>query len=128
MAKVLVADDEPDFLKAITIRLKAAGHEVQCVEDGQALLEACAEDKPDVIVLDVMMPNLDGFKLLEMINQKGIETPVIFMTAQPDEEKEIKGFELGAADYLKKPIQKDILLSRVKGVLDKFSKREAQRP
>lgn len=73
----------------------------------------------DLILSDVSMPNLDGFKLLEMKNQKGIETPVIFITARARSEDEKRGFELGAVDYIKKPIQKEALLSRVKHAIEK---------
>jgi DNA-binding response OmpR family regulator len=63
------------------------------------------------------MPNLDGFKFLELINQKGIKAPLMFLTARSEEEDEVKGLELGALDYLKKPIKKDALLTRVKRAL-----------
>ena len=65
------------------------------------------------------MPNLDGFKLLEMMGQKGIKAPVIFMTSRIDPEDELRGFKLGAMDYIKKPIQKEILLLRVERMLEK---------
>jgi DNA-binding response OmpR family regulator len=68
----------------------------------------------DLILSDITMPNLDGIKLLEMNKQKGITTPVIFLTAQTEAETEQKCLELGAVDYIKKPIQKDILLMRIK--------------
>ena len=64
------------------------------------------------------MPNLDGFKLLEMMGQKGIKAPVIFMTSRTDPEDELRGFKLGAMDYIKKPIQKEILLLRVERALE----------
>ncbi len=73
----------------------------------------------DLILSDVEMPNLDGFKLLEMKNQKGIETPVIFLTSKTGHEDEEKGYELGAIDYIKKPIKKEILLLRIKKVIEK---------
>jgi DNA-binding response OmpR family regulator len=73
----------------------------------------------DLILSDVSMPNLDGFKLLEIKNQEGIETPVIFITARARSEDEKRGFELAAVDYIKKPIQKEALLSRVKHVIEK---------
>jgi DNA-binding response OmpR family regulator len=73
----------------------------------------------DLIISDVNMPNLDGFKFLEIINQKGIRAPLMFLTARSEEEDEIKGLELGAMDYLKKPIKKEALLLRVKRALRK---------
>lgn len=68
----------------------------------------------DLIISDVDMPNLDGFKLLEMKNQKGIETPVVFLTAKTDEQDEMTGLKMGAIDYIRKPFSKEILLMRIK--------------
>ena len=90
-------------------------------EDGiDALLQLGRADF-DLILSDINMPNLDGFKLLEMMGQKGIACPVILMTGSTSDETEIRGFELGAFDYIKKPIQKDVLLKRIKNVLAKSS-------
>ena len=123
---ILVVEDDKVTRVLIQRLVENQGYEVTLAEDGiDALLQLGKKDFA-LILSDINMPNLDGLKLLDMMNQKGIETPVIFLTAQTSEEKEIKGFELGAADYLKKPIQKDILLLRVKSVLDKRSKREAK--
>ncbi len=77
------------------------------------------EAQYDLILSDINTPNLDGFKLLEMKNQKGIETPVIFLTARGRAEDEKRGLELGAVDYIKKPIQKEALLLRIKNVIKK---------
>jgi DNA-binding response OmpR family regulator len=65
------------------------------------------------------MPNLDGFKLIEMIHQKGIAVPLIFLTGSTTEQDEVRGFELGAVDYMRKPIRKELLLSRVRNALEK---------
>jgi len=69
------------------------------------------------------MPNLDGFKFMEMLNQKGISTPVIFLTMKEDPEDEIKGLELGAADFIKKPINKNLLLTRIGKILNENNKK-----
>jgi DNA-binding response OmpR family regulator len=75
----------------------------------------------DLILSDVNMPNLDGFKLRETKQQKKIDTPLILLTGESDEASEIKGYEMGVADYLKKPIKKELLLLRVKKVLQQAS-------
>jgi DNA-binding response OmpR family regulator len=87
--------------------------------DGIEALMHLGKKDFDLIMSDITMPNLDGIQLLEMNNKKGIQIPVIFLTAQSGEEFELKVLELGAADYLKKPIKKDILLMRVRKVLEK---------
>ncbi len=119
MAKVLVADDEPDFLTAITIRLKAAGHEVQCVEDGQALLEACAENKPDVIVLDVMMPNLDGFAACRQLKSDDAtkDIPTIFLTAGAFDLSEAIDDLAPAEDFLLKTVDGSAIVERIAELL-----------
>jgi DNA-binding response OmpR family regulator len=76
-----------------------------------------AKQKFDLILSDINMPNLDGFKFLEILTQKGIRAPLMFLTARLEEADEVKGLELGALDYLKKPVKKDTLLMRVKRAL-----------
>ncbi len=117
---ILVADDNEDTRKLIAKLLKNRGYRVTTSEDGIDALLQLAQKEFDLILSDVNMPNLDGFKLLEMINQKGIRAPVIFLTGRTAAEDERKGLSLGAMDYLKKPIKKDILLLRVKSVLEKL--------
>ena len=79
------------------------------------------KDEYSLIISDVNMPNMDGFKLLEMKNQQGIDTPVVFLTSKSDSVDEIKGFELGAMDYIKKPFKKEILLLRIGKALKNLS-------
>lgn len=116
---ILVVEDDSVTQRLITYILENKGYSVTVAGDGiEALLHLGREDF-DIILSDVNMPNLDGFKLLEMTRQKGIKTPVIFMTSRIDPEDEAIGFKLGAMDYIKKPIQKEILLLRVKRALGK---------
>jgi len=116
--QILVAEDDKVTRVLISRLLENSGYTVTTAEDGIDALLRMAEVQYDLILSDISMPNLDGFKLLEMKNQKGIETPVIFLTARARSEDEKRGFELGAADYIKKPIQKETLLLRVKNVLE----------
>ena len=107
-------EDDLDTQKLIERILEKDGYETTVAGDGiEALLHLGKKDF-DLILSDITMPNMDGIKLLEMNNQKGIKTPVIFLTATTEAETEQKCLEIGAVDYIKKPIQKDILLMRVK--------------
>ena len=87
--------------------------------DGSSALSSLKSDKYDLIISDVTMPNMDGFKLLEIFQQSGIDTPVILLTSLAGEESEVRGLALGAVDYIRKPVQKDILLLRVNKILMK---------
>ena len=117
--QILVAEDDKVTRVLISRLLENSGYIVTTAEDGIDALLRMGEVQYDLILSDISMPNLDGFKLLEMKNQKGIETPVIFLTARARSEDEKRGFELGAVDYIKKPIQKETLLSRVKHAIEK---------
>ncbi|MBC8432565.1 MAG: Flp pilus assembly complex ATPase component TadA [Desulfobacterales bacterium] len=121
-ASILVADDDQDARELIALFLKNRGYSVTTSEDGIDALLNLGKKEFDLVLSDVDMPNFDGFKLLEMINQKGIATPVIFLTSRTSDKDEKRGLELGALDYIKKPIQKEILLLRVNSVLSKVKK------
>ena len=116
---VLVVEDDVDTRILINRILENSGYRTTLAEDGIDALLHMGKSEYDLILSDVEMPNLDGFKLLEMKNQKGIETPVIFLTSKAGHEDEEKGYELGAIDYLKKPVKKEMLLLRVKKVIEK---------
>ncbi len=90
--------------------------------DGIEALLCLGKEEFDLILSDINMPNLDGFKLLEMMGQKGIKAPVIFMTSKTNPEDEAMGFKLGAMDYIKKPMQKEMLRLRVERVLEDRSR------
>jgi len=116
---ILVVEDDHDSRRLVTRFLENYGYTVTPAEDGVSALLQLGKDTFDLIISDVNMPNLDGFKLLEMKGQKGIETPVIFLTSRSDPEDMNRGLGLGAADYITKPTKKDILLAKVKTVLEK---------
>ncbi|MBC7839185.1 MAG: Flp pilus assembly complex ATPase component TadA [Nitrospiraceae bacterium] len=111
---ILILEDDVDTQMLIVRILEKGGYETTVAGDGIEALLHLGKTDFDLILSDITMPNLDGIKLLEMNNQKGITTPVIFLTATTEAETEQKCLELGAVDYIKKPIQKDILLMRVK--------------
>ena len=116
---ILIVEDDSLTQKLTAKLLESRGYRVIIAGDGIEALLCLGKEEFDLILSDINMPNLDGFKLLEMMGQKGIKAPVIFMTSRIDPEDELRGFKLGAMDYIKKPIQKEILLLRVERMLEK---------
>ena len=116
---VLIADDDADILGLVEFRLDAAGYAVARAEDGRDALRLARELVPDIAVLDVMMPFLDGYEVTEQMRKddvmKGI--PVILLTARVQEADVQRGFDAGADDYVKKPFSPQELRSRVQAVL-----------
>ncbi len=112
--KVLIVDDEADFLETIVKRLRARDIEVSGVESGYLALEALDESPPDVVILDVRMPGMDGIETLREIKKKKPLTEVIMLTGHASVETGIQGMQLGAFDYLMKPIALDELLEKVR--------------
>ncbi len=112
--KVLIVDDESDFLEIIVKRLKARDIDVSGVESGYLALEALDSRNPDVIILDVKMPGLDGIETLREIKKKKPLTEVIMLTGQASVDSGIQGMQLGAFDYLIKPVALDELLEKVR--------------
>ncbi|HRZ87785.1 MAG TPA: ATPase, T2SS/T4P/T4SS family [bacterium] len=118
-AAILVAEDDPDTRSLIERLLGAAGYEVSVAGDGIEALLLLGKQRFDLILSDINMPHLDGFKLLEMAGQKGITSPVVFLTASGQESDEAKSLELGVADFMTKPIKKEVLLARIKKILQR---------
>jgi len=111
---ILLVEDDEDSRTLIRRFLEQGGYEVTTATDGIEALLQMGKQPYSLILSDINMPHLDGFKLLEMKNQKGIEAPLIFLTGRADDEDELRGLEMGAADYLKKPVRKEVLLARVR--------------
>jgi CheY-like chemotaxis protein len=119
MATILVVEDDIVTQRLTRMILEERGYEVVVAEDGVDALMALGKITFDLILCDINMPNLDGFKLVEFLNTKNIFIPVIFITVREDVEDEIRGLALGARDYIRKPINRDLLLLRIRKVLDK---------
>jgi len=102
--KVLIVDDEEDFATTLAERLTLRGYDVRVEKDGEAALAALDSDPPDVVVLDVKMPGIGGFEVLSRIKVERPQLPVILLTGHGDAKDGMKGMELGAYDYLVKPI------------------------
>ena len=122
--RLLVVEDDQTTRKVITHFLQNEGYQVVVAEDGIDALIKMGQSRFDLILSDINIPNLDGFRLLEMVQQKGFGVPIILMTGRVSPEDEIRGFELGATDYLRKPIQKEVLLLRVRRILQTVSGQE----
>jgi two-component system alkaline phosphatase synthesis response regulator PhoP len=116
MAKILVVDDEPSITKLVSAYLKPEGYEVYIAADGNAGLKAARTFKPDLIILDVMLPGLDGIELLSRLRRES-EVYVIMLTARTEETDKIVGLSVGADDYVTKPFSPRELVARVKAAL-----------
>ncbi len=114
--RVLVVDDEPQTIKFISANLRARGYDVHTAEDGRAGLKIFSENMVDLIILDVMMPGLDGFELCRAIRAHS-DLPIIFLSARGRERDIVRALDLGADDYLTKPFGVEEMLARVRAVL-----------
>jgi DNA-binding response OmpR family regulator len=115
--KVLIAEDDRDFGNILTQYVTISGFEVTLARDGKEAWEKYNEDKPDICVLDVMMPEMDGFTLAEKIKLLNSDMPVIFLTAKSLKEDIVKGLKLGADDYITKPFDPEVLILRINNIL-----------
>jgi two-component system response regulator MprA len=116
MAKVLLVDDEPDILLMLRMSFEDEGHEIVMAADGRMGLERLQEHRPDVVVLDMMMPVVDGWGVLEAKQVEGDTTPVIVVSAKSDPKDCRRALELGAVEYVVKPFDLDRLLALVTAV------------
>ncbi len=115
--RILVAEDQTDIRDLLVMNLQQAGYEVQAVADGQAALDSQAGDASDLLVLDLMMPRVDGLEVCKALRARGRDTPILMLTAKSTELDRVLGLELGADDYLTKPFSMAELLARVKALL-----------
>jgi two-component system alkaline phosphatase synthesis response regulator PhoP len=122
---VLIVDDEPDILELLEYNLKKEGFTVLTATNGKEALVQASQEVPDVVVLDIMMPEMDGFEtcLALRANPTTASVPVIFLTAKAGEIDEILGLEIGADDYIQKPISPRLLVTRIKAQVRRASQR-----
>jgi DNA-binding response OmpR family regulator len=120
MARILVADDDADIRQLVIYALADQGHEVSVAKDGLEAVEHIQESPPDLLILDVMMPELDGYQVLETLGEKGLLelTKVLVLTAKGSERDWKQGYDLGAHRYMTKPFDPDELLAEVSDVLN----------
>ncbi len=120
--KILVVEDDRDIQEIVSEILKAEGYEVVTADNGLEGYQLFKERDPDLIILDVMMPKMDGYQMAKLVRQKNEAVPIIMLTALEEEYDEIKGFDVGADDYISKPFSFNILLQRVRAVLRRSKK------
>lgn len=117
MYKILVVEDEPDLLMGLKENLEYEGYKVAIAADGLAALSAVQRDTPDLIVLDLMLPKLDGYEVCRRLRNRQVDVPIIILTAKSQEVDKVLGLELGADDYITKPFSLRELTARIKAVL-----------
>ena len=121
MSRILIIEDERPMRTALTDLLESEGHRVITAPDGERGLARALEEQPDLILLDVMMPRLDGFALAAELRRLGRSTPILMLTAKGQVEDRVRGLDAGADDYLVKPFSGDELLARTRALLRRFS-------
>jgi two-component system, OmpR family, response regulator len=116
-ARVLVVDDEESITQLVSTVLRYEGFDVQTAADGRAAVKAAQSFRPDIVVLDVMLPDLDGFEVYRRIDSASARVPVLFLTARDSTEDRVHGLTLGADDYMGKPFSLEELVARVRAIL-----------
>jgi DNA-binding response OmpR family regulator len=122
VTRVLVVEDNPDLAFGLRNNLEIEGYDVVVAEDGPTGLERATDARPDLIILDLMLPGMDGYRVLRALRQKGLEQPVLILTARGDEADKVMGFRNGADDYVTKPFGVLELLARVEALLRRTGK------
>jgi len=118
-ACIMAVDDEPTILRVLKRILEPEGYEVILASDGSSALALLDERKPDLVILDIMMPGLDGFQVLDSIRER-FDVPVIMLTARSDQESLVTTLKTGADDYIRKPFSATVLLARITAKLRRF--------
>jgi two-component system alkaline phosphatase synthesis response regulator PhoP len=119
--KVLVVDDEPSISMLIDFNLKLAGYDVRCVYDGESVFDAVQSFRPDVIILDLMLPKMDGIQVCRKLRAQNNLVPIMMLTALQDLTDKIAGLDNGADDYMTKPFSPQELVSRIQAILRRAS-------
>lgn len=117
MANILVIEDETDLAAGLCENLRLEGHEAAAAHTGEAGLESLRRDDADLVILDVMLPDTDGYQVLRQMRAEGFEQPVLMLTARGEEADKVRGFRLGADDYVTKPFGLLELIARVEALL-----------
>jgi two-component system OmpR family response regulator len=120
-ARLLVVDDEPNIVDLLATSLRFAGFEVATARNGPEALRVAETFRPDLLVLDVMMPGVDGFTVVRRLRQDGISAPVVFLTAKDGTEDTVTGLTLGGDDYVTKPFSLEEVVARIRAVLRRFA-------
>src|SRR5690606_38378340 len=124
MATIALVDDDRNILPSVSIALASAGYRVEPYTDGASALEGLTARPPNLAILDIKMPRMDGMELLRRLRQKS-DVPVIFLTSKDDEIDELFGLKMGADDFVRKPFSQRLLVERVRAVLRRASSRDS---
>jgi len=116
-ARLLVVDDEPSIRELLTASLRFAGFEVFPAADGAEALKLAEQHRPDLVVLDIMLPDLDGFTVTRKLRERGRDVPVVFLTARDDTSDKVTGLTVGGDDYVTKPFSLEEVVARIRAVL-----------
>ncbi len=116
-ARLLVVDDEPNIVELLSASLRFAGFDVTTAPDGREALRLARETRPDLVVLDVMMPEMDGFEVVRRMRSEGLLAPVLFLTARDGAAAKVQGLTLGGDDYVTKPFSLEEVIARIRAVL-----------
>jgi len=123
MPVIALVDHSANFLASVSMVLEAEGYQTRSYTDGIVALQAIQDDPPDMAILDIRMPHIDGMELLRRLRQR-TDMPAIFLTSTVDEVDELLGFKLGADDFIRKPFSQQVLIERVKAVLRRASRKD----
>ncbi len=115
--RILIVDDEPNIRDLLTTSLRFAGFGVRAVSNGAQTITAVLEDEPDLIILDVMLPDMNGFSVTKRLRSSGYTSPILFLTAKDETEDKITGLTVGGDDYVTKPFSLDEIVARIKAIL-----------
>lgn len=127
-SRILVVDDEPNITDLVATALRYEGFEVDTAHDGRTALDKAVSFRPQLLVLDVMLPDLDGFEVARRLRQDGRRVPMLFLTARDATEDKVRGLTLGGDDYVTKPFSVEELLARVDAVLRRVRPASGDRP
>ncbi|MGI5273205.1 response regulator transcription factor [Nonomuraea sp. CA-218870] len=120
-ARLLIVEDDPNILELLAASLRFAGFEVSTAKSGADAVAAVQRQRPDLVVLDVMLPDLDGFEIVRRMRSGGVPTPVVFLTAKDETEDKIRGLTIGGDDYVTKPFSLEEVVARIHAVLRRTS-------
>jgi two-component system OmpR family response regulator len=124
--RVLVVDDEPNIADVISMALRFQGFTVESVGDGRSALEAVSTFKPDLLVLDVMLPDMEGFEIARRLSAERVQVPIIFLTARDATEDKVRGLTMGGDDYVTKPFSLEELVARIRSILRRTGEAEPE--
>ena len=116
-ATIVVVDDEPSIRELVSVSLHFSGFDVKTASNGTEAIDVITQTNPDIVVLDVMLPDIDGFTVTRRIRQQGVEAPVLFLTARDDTQDKVMGLTVGGDDYVTKPFSLEEVVARIRAIL-----------